>query len=290
MDAQAERDRQPGRRAGRAVDVVAEHFIDFFDGIAPSYDDWANGLHRKAARRLGELVDPKPGQHALDVGCGTGLLARQLADAIGPKGTVVGIDISEGMLTQARKERRPNLTLVSMAAERLVFRDQTFDVITMGEVLTYLLDPFEALSEALRVLKPDGRLGVSSQRRSLMTEAQDVFFASLVALSRRHHLSVPRLSAERANFGEPEMLPGILEVAGFKHVKTTQLVTGGRAKSAEAWMELMAGAGPLPYTMLGVLGPQLRKEFARELEEDMAGLGEEAFTYHHAYVLATATK
>ena len=68
------------------------------------------------------------------------------------------------------------------------------------------------------------------------------------------------------------------------------MVTGGRAKGAEAWMELMAGAGPLPYTMLGVLGPQLRKEFARELEEDMEGLGEEAFTYHHAYVFATATK
>jgi ubiquinone/menaquinone biosynthesis C-methylase UbiE len=224
------------------------------------------------------------------VGCGTGLLARQIADAVGPTGTVVGVDVSEGMLLQARKERRSNLTLVSMAAERLVFRDETFDLVTMGEVLTYLLDPFEALSEASRVLKPGGRLGVSSQRRSLMTEAQDVFFASLVALARRHHLSVPRLTAERANFGEPEMLPGILEVAGFKHVKTTEMVTGGRTKSAEAWMELMAGAGPLPYTMLSVLGPQLRKEFARELEEDMAGLGEDAFTYHHAYVFAVATK
>ena len=290
MSAQAGRERQPVRRAGRAVDLVAEHFIDFFDGIAPTYDDWADNLHRKAAKRLGDLVDPKPGQHVLDVGCGTGLLTRQVADAVGKNGIVVGIDISEGMLAQARKERRPNTTLVSMAAERLVFRDESFDLVTLGEVLTYLLDPFTALSEALRVLKPHGRLGVSSQRRSLATEAQDVFFASLVALTRRHHLQFPRLSSERANFGEPEMLPGILEVAGFKHVKTTEMVTGGRAQSVEAWMELMAGAGPLPYTMLGVLGPQLRKEFGRELEEDMAGLGEDAFTYHHAYVFATATK
>lgn len=290
MSAQEGSERQPARRAGRAVDVVAEHFIDFFDGIAPTYDDWANSLHRKAAGRLASFVGAQPGEHALDVGCGTGLITHQLANAVGPKGTVVGIDISEGMLAQARKERRPNTTLVSMAAERLVFRDETFDLVTLGEVLTYLLDPFAALSEALRVLKPEGRLGVSSQRRSLATEAQDVFFASLVALARRHHLQVPRLTAERANFGEPDMLPGILEVAGFKHVRTTEMVTGGRAKSAEAWMELMAGAGPLPYTMIGVLGPQLRKEFARELEEDMAGLGEEAFTYHHAYVFATATK
>src|SRR5438094_8371513 len=290
MSARAGGERGPGRRAGRVVDLVAEHFIDFFDWAAPGYDDWANGFHRKVARNLADLVEPKHGQHALDVGCGTGLITHHLADAVGKKGTVVGIDISEGMLAAARKQRRPNTTLISMAAERIVFRDESFDLVTMGEVLTYLLDPFAALSEALRVLKPHGRLGVSSQRRSLATQAQDVFFASLVALARRHHLQVPRLSAERANFGEPEVLPGILEVAGFKHVKTTQTVTGGRAKGAEAWMELMAGAGPLPYTMLGVLGPQLRKEFARELEEDMEGLGEEAFTYHHAYVFATATK
>ena len=290
MSAQWGRGRQPVRRAGRAVDLIAEHFIDFFDAAAPTYDDWANSLHRKVAKRLVELVDPKPGQHALDVGCGTGLITHHMAEAVGKNGTVVGIDISEGMLAQARKERRPNTTLVSMAAERIVFRDESFDIVTLGEVLTYLLDPFAALAEARRVLKPGGQLGVSSQRRSLATQAQDVFFASLVALSRRHHLQVPRLSAERANFGEPEMLPGILEVAGFKHVKTTEMVTGGRTKSAEAWMELMAGAGPLPYTMLSVLGPQLRKEFGRELEEDMAGLGEDAFTYHHAYVFATATK
>ena len=281
---------QPGRPAGRAVDRVAEHFIDFFDEVAPTYDEWANGLHRKAANGLAELVHPKRGEHTLDIGCGTGLLTRQIADAVGPKGSVVGVDISEGMLAQARNERRPNLTLVSMAAERLVFRDATFDLVTMGEVLTYVLDPFAVLSEAWRVLKPQGRLGVSSQRRSLMTEAQDIFFSSLVALSRRHHLQVPRLTAERANFGEPEVLPGILEVAGFKPEKTTQLVTGGRARSAEAWMELMAGAGPLPYTVLKVLGPELRKEFARELEKNMADLGEEAFTYHLAYVFATATK
>ena len=99
-----------------------------------------------------------------------------------------------------------------------------------------------------------------------MTPAQDLFFASLVALARRHHLQVPRLSPERANFGEPEMMPGILEVVGFKNVKMTEMVTGGRAKTAEAWMELMAGAGPLPFTMLNVLGPELRRRFAKELK------------------------
>jgi ubiquinone/menaquinone biosynthesis C-methylase UbiE len=271
-------------------DALAEHFIDFFDWIAPDYDDWANGLHRKAAARLVDLVDAQPGQHALDVGCGTGLVTNLLAERVGKKGTVVGVDVSDGMLAEARHRKHGNATFVSMAAERIVFKDETFDLVTMGEVLTYLIDPFAGLTEAHRVLKPQGRLAVSAQRRSLATEAQDVFFSSLVALARRHHLQVPRLSAERANFGEPEMLPGILEVVGFKQVRTTEMVTGGRSKSAEQWMELMEGAGPLPYAMLTVLGPDLRREFAKELEEDMVDLGEDAFTYHHAFIFATATR
>jgi len=279
------------RGAGRGpVDALAEHLLDFFDSIAPEYDEWTNGLHRRVAARLAQIVEPQKGEHALDIGCGTGLVTHQLAERVGKKGTVVGIDLSDGMLAVARRERQPNTSLVSMDAQQIVFRSETFDLVTLGEVLTYLIDPFASLSEALRVLKPGGRIGISSQRRSLMTPAQDLFFASLVALARRHHLQVPRLSPERANFGEPEMMPGILEVVGFKNVKMTEMVTGGRAKTAEAWMELMAGAGPLPFTMLNVLGPELRRRFAKELEEDMLELGEEAFTYHHAFMFAVATR
>jgi ubiquinone/menaquinone biosynthesis C-methylase UbiE len=270
--------------------LLAEHLIDFFDWIAPRYDDWANGLHRKVAARLADFVDPRPGQHVLDVGCGTGLLTSHMADKVGLGGTVVGVDFSDGMLSEARRRKPPNVTYMSMTAERLVFRDETFDVLTMGELLTYLIDPFRGLNEAYRVLKPGGVIGVSAQRPSLATEAQDVFFSSLVALSRRHQLQVPRLSAERANFGEPEMLPGILEVVGFKAVKTTEMVTGGRCRTPDEWVELMAGAGPLPYAMLTTLGPDLRRQFALELEEDMQDLGEDAFTYHHAFLFATATK
>jgi demethylmenaquinone methyltransferase/2-methoxy-6-polyprenyl-1,4-benzoquinol methylase len=270
--------------------VLSEHLVDFFDWVAPEYDDWADGLHRRVAARLAAFVDPAPGQHVLDVGCGTGLLTNLLAEKVGHEGTVVGIDISHGMLAEARRRKQPNVTLVSMTADRIVFRDSSFDMVTMSEVLTYLIDPFAGLNEAYRVLKPGGVLGVSAQRRSLATEAQDVFFSSLVALARRHHLQVPRLSAERANFGEPEMLPGILEVVGFKGVKTTEMVRGGRCPTAEGWMELMAAAGPLPYAMLTMLGPELREQFGRELEEDMQDLGEEAFTYHHAFMFATASK
>ena len=54
----------------------------------------------------------------------------------------------------------------------------------------------------------------------------------------------------------------------------------------------MAGAGPLPYTLIRSLGPRYRGELEAEVEEAMASLGDqdEAFRYHHSYVLAVATR
>src|SRR5207302_456718 len=133
---------------------------------------------------------------------------------------------------------------------RLVFKPGTFDLVTMGEALAYLADPADALTEAYRVLRPGGRLAVSCHRRSLSTRAQDLFFQGLVPLARRHYLSLPRYSSDRSRFGEPAVLPQILGAAGFETVKLTEMVTGGRANDAREWTELMAGAGPLPYTLI----------------------------------------
>src|SRR5207248_659208 len=153
-----------------------------------------------------------------------------------------GIDLSERMLSIARARKGPNTQFVGMAAERLVFRPDTFNLVTMGESLVYFADPVAALKEAHRVLKPRGRLALSCLRRSLSTPAQNLFFQGLAPLARRHYLSLPRYSSERAGFGEPSVLPRLLGEAGFEVARMTELVTGGRAKDAREWTELMAGA------------------------------------------------
>ncbi len=179
-----------------------------------------------------------------------------------------------------------------MAAEHLVFRPQTFDLVTMGEALAYLADPTSGLAEANRVLRPRGRLAVSCQRRSLSTRAQDMFFQGLGPLARRHYLSLPRYSSERSRLGEPDVLPKILAAAGFEVIKITEMVTGGRTRDAREWTELMAGAGPLPYTLIRALGPRYRSELEEDVEAAMASLGDpdDAYRYHHSYLIAVARK
>jgi len=274
-----------------ASDDMIDHLVDFFDQIAPVYDSWAGGQHGRIAARLVELVKAKKGQRALDVGTGTGLVAHLVAAKVSP-GAVIGIDLSDRMLSIARSKQTKNTQFLGMAAERLVFRPETFDLVTMGEALAYLADPGEALLEAHRVLRPRGRLAVSCQRRSLSTRAQDLFFQGLAPLARRHYLSLPRYSSERSRFGEPDLLPQLLESAGFKVDLMTETVTGGRAQNARDWIEMMAGAGPLPYTLIKALGPRYRMELEAEVESAMGSLGDpdDAFRYHHSYLMAVATK
>ena len=270
---------------------MVDHVVDFFDSIAPLYEGWAGGQHGRVASRLVDLAGPVKHEHVLDVGTGTGLVAHLVAPKVNP-GAVLGVDLSDKMLAIARSKKSKNIQFVGMAAEHLVFRPETFDLVTMGEALTYFADPTVALEEAHRVLRSGGRLAVSCQRRSLNTRAQELFFQGLTPLARRHYLSLPRYSSERSRFGEPDVLPKILAGAGFEVDRLTDMVTGGRARDAREWTELMAGAGPRPYTLIRALGPRFRDELEAEVEAAMASLGDpdDAFRYHHSYVLAVARK
>jgi ubiquinone/menaquinone biosynthesis C-methylase UbiE len=272
-------------------DEMIDHLVDFFDRIAPSYDSWAGGQHERVAARLVELAAPQKGEHVLDVGTGTGLVAHLVAPRVSP-GSVIGIDLSEQMLAIARSKQNKNTQFLGMAAEQLVFKPESFDLVTMGEALAYLGDPTNALAEANRVLRTDGRLAVSCQRRSLSTRAQDLFFQGLAPLARRHYLSLPRYSSERASFGEPAVLPQILNRAGFDVSRATEMVTGGRTRDAKEWTDLMAGAGPLPYTLIRALGPRYRGELEAEVESAMDSLGDpdDAYRYHHSYLIVVARK
>jgi ubiquinone/menaquinone biosynthesis C-methylase UbiE len=272
-------------------DEMIDHLVDFFDRIAPSYESWAGGQHERVAARLVDVAAPQKGEQVLDVGTGTGLVAHLVAPRVSP-GSVIGIDLSDNMLALARSRTSRNVQFLGMAAERLIFKPETFDLVTMGEALAYVSDPTDALAEAHRVLRTGGRLAVSNQRRSLSTRAQDLFFQGLAPLARRHYLSLPRYTSERSRFGEPNALPELLDGAGFEVTRVTEMVTGGRTRDAKEWTDLMAGAGPLPYTLIRALGPRYRDELEAEVESAMESLGDpdDAYRYHHSYLIAVARK
>lgn len=131
-----------------------------FDGAARHYNfigrmfDLGSGppYRRGALRRVGL----HPGMRILDVATGTGLLAREAARIVGPRGGVIGVDPSRGMLREAQAV--PSARLVQGRAEALPFHDDLFNVLSMGFALRHVDDLEVTFREYWRVLKPGGRL------------------------------------------------------------------------------------------------------------------------------------
>lgn len=104
----------------------------------------------------------KPGQRVLDVGCGTGYLARLLARSVGDDGLVVGVDASPEMVRYAsdRARRDRNCHLQLGTAESLSFPTDHFDVVVCSLFMHHLPDDLQpaAIGEMCRVLRPGGTL------------------------------------------------------------------------------------------------------------------------------------
>ncbi len=101
-----------------------------------------------------------PGEQVLDIACGTGLVTLEAAHAVGPHGSVVGIDLSGEMVSAAASRARdqPNASFARMHAEQLECADASFHITLCALGLMYLPEPEHALREMRRVLRPGGRM------------------------------------------------------------------------------------------------------------------------------------
>jgi ubiquinone/menaquinone biosynthesis C-methylase UbiE len=105
----------------------------------------------------------QPGAQVLDIGCGAGADAFDLADRVGPSGHVTGVDISESLITEAMRRavgRNFPITFEVGDAQALRFLDHTFDAVRTERMLMHVPNPEQALSEMARVLRPGGRMAV----------------------------------------------------------------------------------------------------------------------------------
>ncbi len=162
----------PGRTVDFGYEKVAwtekaKRVRAVFASVADRYDVMNDlmsfGAHRLWKRFALSLTGLKPGQHALDVAGGTGDLARGLLRQVGKEGRVVLSDVNPRMLEVGRDRLLDegfvaNLQCIVADAERLPFRDDSFDCVTIGFGLRNVTDKAAALAAMHRVLKPGGQL------------------------------------------------------------------------------------------------------------------------------------
>ncbi|WP_189881369.1 class I SAM-dependent methyltransferase [Streptomyces xantholiticus] len=133
---------------------------EFFGARAADWDSRFPDDGPAYAAAVGE-VGLRAGDTVLDAGCGTGRALEPLRSAVGPAGTVLGVDLTPEMLRAARLAGRDRSGLLLLAdVGRLPLRTGSLDVVFGAGLISHLPEPAENLRELARVVRPGGRLAL----------------------------------------------------------------------------------------------------------------------------------
>ena len=173
-------------------------------------------------RRALAALAPRPGESVLDIGCGGGETAVELARLVAPDGTVVGVDLSAAVLSFAQRAAKGYERVRFIQADAQVFRFEpaSFDVAFSRFGVMFFADPTAAFINIRRSLRPNGRLAFVCWRA---LEENPLDILPLRAASAHlppqppHDPDAPGPFA----FADPDRVRGILERAGFGQIEIT---------------------------------------------------------------------
>jgi SAM-dependent methyltransferase len=193
--------------------------------MAATYDTQGLPFFSVFGRQLVERADVRPGMTVLDVGTGRGAVLWPAAEAVGPEGRVVGIDLSDEMVRRTSDDARARgLQHVDVRpgdAESPDFPAASLDRVLSGLVVFLLPDPLRALASWRQLLKPTGRLGVT-----IFSGVEDERWAPVNAIIRRYLPGGPsKEDAAKSPAGTPDQLRESLLELGY----TSDEVQGPRA-------------------------------------------------------------
>ena len=206
-----------------------------FDLLAADYDQTGVAFFQPIAQHLVDALDPRPGERCLDVGSGRGAVAQLLVDRVGPGGEVLGVDVSAEMVRQAPAD---------VSGARFAVGDATappgdaWDVIASSLVLFFLPDPVAGLAAWTEVLRPGGRVGVTTFGRQDPTW-EKVDSELLPWMPERD----PRSRPVMERFGTDEGVEEMLREAGLVDVRTRRAEVPVVFADADQWFAFSMSTG-----------------------------------------------
>jgi SAM-dependent methyltransferase len=262
---------------------------------------WVDGIEhfdRVLAPVTALVVDaaaPRPGEQVVEIGCGTGGMAVQLAAAVAPDGHVVGVDIGAQMVEAARHRAAQvgvtNATFVQADAAVVDLPDGAFDLLVSQFGVMFFAHPAGAFARLARLLRPGGRLAFVCWQDSARSE----YFAVPAAAVAQH---APEVMAELATsplpgpfaLADPSLVRSLLAGAGLEEIEITAVertLPVGRDvdEALDAYRR-----GPAINALLRV-APEALPAVEAELRRRLAGVvGPDGILMSGAVWLATASR
>lgn len=238
----------------------------FWEELAPSWHA-AEVHHERVAEPFGRAamaaLDLAPGDRVLDLGCGAGLTTLALAEAVGPEGEVLGVDIAAAMLDPARAaaEARGLRTVRFEVADAqdADLGQGSFDAAFSRFGVMFFSDPPRAFANIRRALRPGGRLGFSCWDDLFANEWMFVPGSAVVAVTGQLPPMPGPGEPGPFSLSDPDHVLSLLEGAGFHDVTVAPVTRSliSPAEGIDAAVELSRRVGPV-------------REALREADEDTA--------------------
>jgi SAM-dependent methyltransferase len=223
-----------------------------FNVAAASYDRFMGRYSTQLSAQLADLAGIAAGQRVLDVGCGPGVLTRELVARVGVA-NVAAVDPSEPFVEAAR-ERLPGVDVRLAPAESLPFDNGTFDAALAQLVVHFMRDPVAGLREMARVTRDGGTLTAAVWDYAAERGPLSAFWA----IARRRDVSV--VDESHLVGAAAGSLERLFEAVGLRDIAAATVVAGVEESTFEAWWEpYTLGVGPAGEYVAG-LGDRAREE------------------------------
>lgn len=229
----------------------------------------------------------RAGQHVLDLGSGTGYPALLAAQVVGPRGSVIGIDLAESMLAAAGRKAKTlglaNVTFHTGDVTSLPFEAGSFDAVTSRFCLMFLPEIPKAAAEIVRVLKPGDWLAAAVWAAPDKNPSLRI---PIEVIKQFIDMPPPDQTAPGIfRLAKPGDLAGTLQEAGFADVMDQEFLSEWAYPSAEEYCRsLMDIAAPIQNLMAKLTPPQ-----QREAEQKIVAAAE-AYRRDNAIVFPLAVR
>jgi ubiquinone/menaquinone biosynthesis C-methylase UbiE len=233
-----------------------------FDTVAKGYGGSGMEFFHHAAAHLPRVLELQGHEHLLDVATGTGIAATAIAPHL-PYGKVTGIDLSEGMLAQARARAQSlgldNIDLHPMDMQAIGFDNAHFDAANCSFGLFFLPDMRSLLQHIASKVKPGGQVVACSFYQGSFEPNVDLFLERI----QRYGVAPPEFTWK--NICTEEQFGALYASAGLTNVEIHRHHIGYHLDDAEAWWRVIWYAG-----FRGLVAQLSETQLARFKQEHLA--------------------